>query len=98
MKVIEKYEAMKPVYTEIHWGDHWPGCEKCRKVDVEKSVTFPYSCAQGAVLLAEELAKRQAPVVREKTAAVRQWAKETGGFPEFDKGNPEFVKRVTKYK
>lgn len=80
MKFIEKYNGLEPVYTQIFWLDHKPACAKCREVDIERSATFANACAQGSVLLAEELAKRQAPIVKKKAAEVREWAKKTGVF------------------
>ena len=66
--------------TIIFWGDHWPGCEKCREVDIEKSATFANACAQGSPLLMEELARRQAPKVAEKRKQEKEWAEKAGVF------------------
>lgn len=65
----------------VMWGDHWPACAKCREVDVAKSATFVNACAQGSPLLMEELARRQAPVEKEKRATVLEWARKVGVFP-----------------
>lgn len=80
MKVIEKYVGGKPVFGQRFWGDHWPACEECRTVDLDKSASLANACAEGAPLLMEELAKRQAPVVRKKAAEVKEWAKKAGVF------------------
>lgn len=64
----------------VTWGDHWPGCDKCREVVIEKSATFANACAQGSPLLMEELAKRQAPAESAKRKAVEEWATKAGTF------------------
>lgn len=66
--------------VEIRWSDHRPGCAKCREVEIDSSATFSRSCAQGGVLLMEELKKRQAPVERAQRRAVEKWAEEAGTF------------------
>jgi len=66
--------------TIVTWGDHWPGCEECRAVEIERSATFANACAQGSPLLIEELAKRQAPVATQKRKEVEEWAKKAGVF------------------
>lgn len=62
------------------WGDHWPSCERCREVSLEKSATFANACAEGSPLLMEELTKRQAPVEKQKRKEVEDWAKARGTF------------------
>ena len=80
MKVISAYEGGRPIFSEIIWGDHWPACEKCRNVNLEKPATLANCCAQGAALINEELIKRQIPVVAQKKAEVRRWAEAAGCF------------------
>lgn len=76
-----KLYGPKDEETIVTWGDHWPNCDKCREVSLEKSATFSNVCAQGAPLLSEELTKRQAPIVKAKTQAVKEWAGKAGVFP-----------------
>ena len=64
----------------VTWSDHWPACGNCREVTITQSATFARACAMGAPLLMEELARRQAPIVKQKTAEVRKWAEHTGIF------------------
>lgn len=80
MKLYGKDENGKVTETVITWSDHWPSCERCREVSIAKPSTFAGTCAQGAPLLMEELAKQQAPVEKQKTAAVRAWADKAGVF------------------
>lgn len=80
MKLIQRYEYGKPVYVQRYWGDHWPGCDKCREVVLESPATFAKSCAEGAALIMEELAKRQAPIVAQEAAEVKEWARKAGVF------------------
>ena len=80
MKFIKGYEFGKPVFTQIEWGDHWPGCDKCRQVDLEKSDSFTVACVTGSQLINEELVKRQAPIVKQKREEVRKWAEKAGVF------------------
>lgn len=79
MKFIIGYTEGKPNYTQIYWGDHWPGCEKCRSVDLDKSASFVHACVMGSQLINEEMVKRQAPIVKQKREEVRKWA-EAAGF------------------
>ena len=64
----------------ITWGDHWPGCRQCRAVSLSQSSSLAGTCAQGAPLLMEELAKRQAPVAKQKATEVKSWAEKAGVF------------------
>ena len=64
----------------VLWSDHVYSCKKCYNVKLESPATFAQTCAMGAPLLLEELAKRQAPVEKEKRKAIEQWAKDTGVF------------------
>ena len=64
----------------VNWGDHWPGCDKCRTVTIDKPATLANACAQGSPLLMEELAKRQAPEVKKQAAEVKAWAEKAGTF------------------
>lgn len=80
MKFIERYEFGKPAYRQVYWNDHWPSCEKCREVDLEKSASFVKACATGSQLINEEMIKRQAPVVRQKRKEEREWAQRAGVF------------------
>lgn len=96
MKFIE-HTANGNKEVIVKWGDHWPACEHCRTVDIDRSATFANACAQGSPLLMEELANRQAPVVRQKSAENKEWAKKAGTFV-VDKANKEAVTNVTKYK
>ena len=80
MKFRTGYELGKPVFTVVYWSDHYLACEKCRKVDLEKSSTFFLACVTGAQLLNEELVKRQAPIVAKKNEEVRKWAEYAGVF------------------
>lgn len=93
-----KFRTPFNVDEEIKFGDHAPGCEKCREVDFSNPATLSRACAMpGAPLLAEELRRRQAPVTKAKAKAVEEWAKSTGHFAEFDRGTPAHVKRLTRY-
>lgn len=64
----------------VVWSDHMPSCEKCRRVELEKSATFVSACWLGSKLLMEELTKRQAPVVSQKENEIKAWAEKTGVF------------------
>lgn len=76
-----KFKTAEKEFKEVIWGDHWPGCEKCRTVDLDKPSTLAYACAHpGAALLMEELTKRQAPVVAQSRKEVREWARRAGCF------------------
>lgn len=70
----------KPIFETVTWGDHYPGCVKCREVDLDKSSSFVNACAQGSVLINEEMVKRQYPIVAAKRAEVLAWAKKAGVF------------------
>ena len=84
--------------TVIVWGDHWPGCEKCRAVNLSKPATLASACPDpGAQLLKEELRKRQAPVVTKARKEVEEWAKKTGAFTEFD-NKVKDARKITRYK
>ena len=72
----------KENFINVYWGDHYPSCEKCREVDLEKSATFANACAEGSPLLAEEMIKRQRHLQQEKERAVRAWAKKAGVFKD----------------
>ena len=81
MKFIDHYDEYgKPVFVQVYWGDHWPGCEKCREVDLEKPLSFVSTCALGSQLISEEMVKRQAPIVAKKRDEVKKWAKRMGVF------------------
>jgi hypothetical protein len=81
MKFKTGGEGPNTTYEQVSWGDHYAACAKCREVDLEKPASFVNACGYpGAALLNEELTRRQAPVVREKMAAVREWARKAGVF------------------
>lgn len=80
MKRITGWNGGKPEFTNVVWRDHYPGCDKCRSVDLEKPASFVNACAEGSPLILEELAKQQAPIVAQKRAEVREWARKTGVF------------------
>ena len=80
MKRTKLNEHGKEVTVIVLWGDHWPGCAKCREVSFEKTASFVNACAEGSALLSEELVKRQAPVEAKKKAEVLDWAKRAGVF------------------
>ena len=80
MRRIEKYVSGKPVYTVVTWDDHAPSCEKCRKVDINKTSTFVLACAEGSPLLTEKCVKVYAPVYKKKREEVLEWAKQAGVF------------------
>jgi hypothetical protein len=75
-----KFNQPKGEPVELFWGDHWPGCPQCRTVDLDKPATLANSCVMGAQLVAEELAKRQAPVEKAKRQEVKEWAVKAGTF------------------
>jgi hypothetical protein len=68
------------VMKEVLWGDHFPACVQCREVNLGASSSFVHACGEGAALLMEELAKRQAPIVAQKNKEVRDWARKAGVF------------------
>lgn len=76
----------------VRWFDHAPACKQCREVNLDSLATFAYSCAQGGVLLMEEMKRRQAPVERQKAKEVEDWAKRAGVFKTATR-----FKVVTKY-
>jgi hypothetical protein len=80
MKFIDGYEFGKPIYVQIYWGDHWPGCEKFRSVNLGKSASFVNACVMGSQLLNEEMIKQRAPIVAKEADEVRAWAKRAGVF------------------
>lgn len=67
-------------FVTVTWSDHAPGCVKCRDVSLDTPPQFVNACPLGSQLIGEEMIKRQAPVVREKAAAVRKWVETTGVF------------------
>lgn len=75
-----KLKNEKNDLVDVTWSDHAPGCAKCREVDLDRPASFAAACAQGSALLQEEMIRRQAPVVRQKSAEVRKWAEKTGVF------------------
>lgn len=81
MKLIKEHHVDgKHVYVNVTWGDHHPGCPRCREVDLSTPPSFVKACAQGSALIAEEMMKRQAPINRANAEKVRAWAKEAGVF------------------
>jgi len=80
MKLIEKYEAGKPVYVTVTWGQHIVGCSRCGNVDIDKTSTWVNACAQGSALLAEKAREIHRPVQKKKAAEVLEWAKKAGVF------------------
>jgi hypothetical protein len=96
MKLKKVDEDGRTVLVDVSWGDHSPGCKKCRRVDLEKSASFVDACAMGSKLIAEEMAKRQAPVVAQKRAEVKKWAREAG-FAVDSGLSKDRVKAITKY-
>lgn len=64
----------------ITWFDHFPSCAKCREVNLDKSSTFVNACAQGSILVMEEMKKRQAPIEAQKAREVEEWAQKAGTF------------------
>jgi len=80
MRLYKRTDSGIPEELEIKWGDHFPGCEKCRLLALNKPATFAQSCAQGAPLIMEHLAKVAAPEAAAKRKAVEEWAKERKTF------------------
>jgi hypothetical protein len=80
MKFITGWNGVIPEYKNVVWADHYPGCEKCRGVDLEKTASYVNACAEGSPLLMEELTKRQSPIVRQKAQEVKDWARKAGVF------------------
>ena len=81
MKYSSRDEQGKLVDIEVFWKDHAFGCERCKEVSIEIPATLAYCCAVGAPLLAEELSKRQAPVIKQRNKAIAEWADKAGVFP-----------------
>lgn len=79
----------------VVWADHTRDCRKCCEVDVSSPRTFSLCCAQGAPLLMEELAKRQAPIESAKRKENEKWAQERGTFI---KSRVKDARAITKYK
>lgn len=89
-----KFLGSKQEDVVVVWGDHAPGCEKCRQVDLNKSASFAHACASpGAALLTEELRKRQAPIETEKRKENERWTRERGTF-KVDKGSKPNMRYV----
>lgn len=64
----------------VTWNSHSCNCDKCRRVDLDKSATFASACVLGSKLVMEELVARQRPAQTEKTKAIETWAKNAGVF------------------
>lgn len=63
------------------WGEHYPGClHGCRSVNLDRTATLSNACSLGSKLISEELAKLQAPVIKQKAKAVEEWAEKAGTF------------------
>lgn len=66
--------------VNVSWNGHRSNCQKCVRVDIERSATFVLTCAEGGPLLAEELSIRALPQRNAKAAAELEYAIHAGVF------------------
>lgn len=81
----------------VTWSDHYPGCSKCREVDLDKPATFVNACGfPCSALLGEEMKKRAAPIAAKKAAEIKAWATEAG-FKTDPGVSKEKLRQITRY-
>lgn len=79
-RLVKQEIGKEPEFQNVRWEDHIATCAKCNSVNVAKTATFVYACAEGSPLLMEHLVDVQRPAEKEKARIVKEWAKKAGVF------------------